>query len=180
MGHARKRQITVFLTTKCNMDCKYCLTSAIESKPISIDVGFAKKGIEDFFDKYKSYWVRFYGPGEPTLEFGKMCEIKKYAEEIAGDQLYVELQTNGVFGSDIANWIADNVDIVYISIDGPPNVNDVYRKDKLGNSKSNLIIKNIKKLIDSCTVCIRSTITDVNVHKQEEMIDFLYPLQKVW
>ena len=173
MGHARKKQATICLTTKCNMNCKYCLSSAYESKPVSIDINFAKRGVKDFFEMHNSYWIRFYGPGEPTLEFEKMCEIKKYAEEISGaNKLFVELQSNGVFNNDIMEWISKNVDIVYLSMDGNPNLNDVYRTDKLGKNVSDIIIRNIKNLVNHCTVCIRSTITDVNVNRQKEIIDF--------
>ncbi len=57
-------------------------------------------------------------------------------------------------------------------MDGPPDVNDAYRQDSLGKGKSDIIIKNIKKLVDCCTVCIRCTITDVNINKQKEIIDY--------
>ena len=101
MAHVRKQMISFFMTTKCNLDCIYCYTpkyKKIKPEDQSIDLDFAKKGLDDFFRDNPSRYIRFYGIGEPTLEIEKMKEITDYARFKAGDEkIYVELQSNGCF-----------------------------------------------------------------------------------
>lgn len=78
--------------------------NAIEEQTIPLDV--AKAAIDWYFENSDSRHIRFYGPGEPTQEFGKMREITKYAKshETEGKNVTVEIQTNGVFDENVRNW----------------------------------------------------------------------------
>lgn len=75
-----------------------------------------------FFKHNPSRHIRFYGPGEPTQKFDLMKEITEYAHKFVCDDLIVELQTNGAFGKRVIEWICQNVDTVWISFDGPPDI----------------------------------------------------------
>jgi radical SAM protein with 4Fe4S-binding SPASM domain len=137
----------------------------------------AKAGIDEFFLKNKSRHIRFYGPGEPTEEFGLMCQIVEYAKE-KEKNITVEIQTNGVFNQKVCEWILDNLNIVWISFDGTPDIQNVQRPfgDKLEPS-SPIIEKNIKWLLANrdnrkLMVGARVTVTDLNVNRQKEMIDY--------
>lgn len=74
MGHVRKQMMSFFVTTQCNMACRYCYTygSEIKEEDRTIDLEFVQKGIDDFFRDYPSRTIRFYGAGEPTLELDLM------------------------------------------------------------------------------------------------------------
>ena len=84
MGHVRKQVISLFLTTKCNLRCTYCYAykgDPVDLKDQALDFNFAKRGIDDFFRDFPSRHIRFYGGGEPTLEFELMKKITDYARE---------------------------------------------------------------------------------------------------
>ena len=164
MAHIRKQMISFFLTTRCNLRCIYCYTyksKNIKKEHQTLDFNFAKRGINDFFRDNVSRHIRFYGVGEPTLEFGLMKRIKNYAYKKAGDSLTVELQTNGFFSEKIARWIAKNVNIVWISCDGPPKVQDVQRPTAAKKPTSTIVEKNLKYFTKqkSMQVGVRVTLT---------------------
>ena len=79
MAHVRKKMISFFLTTKCNLDCRYCYTNKSDYTHQSLDFEFAKLGINDFSKSYNSKHIRFFGAGEPTLEFDLMKKIWEYS-----------------------------------------------------------------------------------------------------
>ena len=86
MPHVNKEMISFFLTTKCNLRCRYCYNSQKRrDNPIqTLDLDFAKAGIDYFFDNFQSRHIRFYGPGEPTQAFFLMKEIRDYAYSKVG------------------------------------------------------------------------------------------------
>jgi len=146
---------------------------------MSIDLNFAKEGIKDYFSSSKSRHIRFFGAGEPTLEFEKIKELRNFAYEICGDELVVEIQTNGIFNTTVSSWLADNVNIVWISHDGVPDVHDLFRKTKGGKPTSAAIEKNILLMLSknpSLQLGIRATITNHNIYRHQEMIDYFLNL----
>lgn len=126
MPHCNKKMLSFFLTTKCNLCCRYCYNAkernAIKEKTLSSEI--AKAGIDWYFTKNDSRHIRFYGPGEPTQEFEKLKEITEYAKSHpnGGEKVSVEIQTNGVFTEDIRDWALDNINIMWMSFDGMKDV----------------------------------------------------------
>jgi radical SAM protein with 4Fe4S-binding SPASM domain len=169
------------MTDACSMRCTYCYLGNKKSIPNDknvkrLDMDFAKKGIEDFFNSSSSRRIRYFGEGEPTLEFDRMQKIQEYAKSLAGDALCAELQTNGFFGMDVAKWCEQNLDMIWISMDGIPDVHDRYRKTINGGRTSHIIERNIKFLADKMTVGIRSTVGRTNIDMQKESIDYFSKL----
>jgi len=179
LPHINKQMISFFLTTKCNLRCIYCYNSkerrSKQEQTLSFD--FAKVGIDYFFSHNPSRHIRFYGPGEPTREFRLMKQITEYAYSIAGEAVTVEVQTNGVFGSDVREWVADVVNVIWFSFDGPPDIQDFNRPvgDRLRPS-SGSIEKNVKYLAKHCkdgnVRGVRVTMSDKNINRQIQMIDY--------
>lgn len=183
-AHCKKEMISVFVTTKCNLNCSYCFTNKNqnEHKGQTISFEFVKKGIDDYFSTNYMRHVRFFGAGEPTVEFDLLKKIHDYALEKGGDAVSFEIQTNGAFSDSVAKWIKNNIDIVWISCDGTPEIQDMHRPFLNENDKrktSEVIEKNIRILHEAdskCFVGIRATITYENITKQAEMIDYFYDL----
>ena len=131
MSHCNKKMLSFFLTTRCNLCCRYCYNAkernSIDEKTIPVDV--AKAAVDWYFEHNESRHIRFYGPGEPTQEFNKMCEITQYAKtyENDGKSVTVELQTNGVFSENAREWILNNVNIVWMSFDGMKDIQNYNR-----------------------------------------------------
>jgi len=188
MSHERKRTISFFITTRCNLACTYCVNESdkiIEHQ--DIDLEFAKRGLEDFFYRRKDLFgndnnkIRFYAVGEPTTRIELIKSITDYARELRGNkELQVELQTNGCFSAETAQWIKQNVNEVWVSCDGNPEVQNRNRPTKDGQLSSTIIERNIRTLLSDTFVGIRATITPENVKKQIEMIDYFNSLGINW
>lgn len=189
-SHYKKEMISIFVTTKCNLNCDYCFTNKNqnEHKGQTISFEFVKKGIDDYFAKKYMKHVRFFGAGEPTVEFDLLKKIHKYALEKGGSAVTFEIQTNGAFSDSVANWLKDNINIIWISCDGTPEIQDMHRPFLSKDDKrktSEVIEKNIHILHrpdSNAFVGIRATITLENILKQKEMIDYFYKLgiRDIW
>lgn len=182
MGHARKRTLTLFITTRCNLKCIYCYAQKlkIEEEHQNIDLNFAKKGIDDFFKDNPDPSLRFYGIGEPTLEFEKMKEIVNYARSITDKKVTTELQTNGFFTEKVRDWVIENIDILWISCDGPGNIMEKQRpvKNGIGNAAT-VIEKNISFFAchsDKIQFGVRATLTEDTLNRQVELVDYFNSL----
>lgn len=198
MPHCNKKMISFFLTTKCNLCCRYCYNAnernTIEEKTLPLEI--AKAGIDWYFNNYDYRHIRFYGPGEPTQEFGLLKEITSYAKSHSnkGSQVTVEIQTNGVFSDTIREWLLSNCNIIWMSFDGMKDVQTYNRPlnprySELFNNKSSadVLEENVCWLIKNkgtrnIMVGARVTITDINVDRQIEMVDYFYSLgiRYVW
>lgn len=179
MPHCKKQVISFFLTTKCNLRCVYCYNSternAIHEKTLRLDI--AKAGIDEYFTKNSSRHIRFYGPGEPTQKFELMKQIVEYAKEKGGKDVTVEIQTNGVFSQKVRDWILNSGNIVWISFDGTPDIHDQQRPTIGGKSSSEIIEKNVKwlnanKKNKNLILGARVTMTDLNIKRQMELVDY--------
>lgn len=186
MGHARKRMLSVFLTTKCNLRCTYCYTHKEQHSHQTIPWEFAKSGIDTFMTEEFPPHIRFFGAGEPTMELALMRRIVDYARDTTTDgrKLTVELQTNGAFSAATAKYLADEVDIIWVSCDGLPPVQDFFRPTASGAPSSPLLERNVRFLTSNGRgmTGIRVTITERNVESQVEMLEYFASLgvSHVW
>lgn len=198
MSHCNKKMLSFFLTTKCNLCCRYCYNAkernAIQEKTLSLEI--AKAGIDWYFKRNESRHIRFYGPGEPTQEFERLKKITEYARyhPNGGKNVTVEIQTNGVFTEEVREWALDNFNIMWMSFDGMKDIQSYNRplnplyKDLFKNCASADILEdNVRWLISNkgernLMVGARVTITDININRQIEMIDYFYNLgiRYVW
>ncbi|MFH1895771.1 MAG: radical SAM protein [archaeon] len=80
----------------------------------------------------------FYG-GEPLLN---QKWIKEFIELSKVDNLTFTLQTNGTLLNKIDDFILENLNFIYISIDGDQKTTDKFR----GNGTYNVVLDNIKKI----------------------------------
>lgn len=179
MPHMNKQMASFFLTTRCNLRCIYCYNreerSQLKEQTLPLDI--AKAGVDYYFTNSLSRHIRFYGPGEPTQAFSLMKDIVAYARQKAGDLLTTELQTNGCFGSDIRSWLLDNLNIIWISFDGEPEIQNVNRPCANGKPSAPIIENNVRWLIENkgnrnLMVGARVTITEANIHHQRQIIDY--------
>jgi radical SAM protein with 4Fe4S-binding SPASM domain len=195
MPHCNKQMISFFLTTKCNLCCTYCY-NAKERKKIkeqTLSPEIAKAGIDFYFSQNHSRHIRFYGPGEPTREFALMKDITEYAKSIDANTT-VEIQTNGVFNENIREWMLNNLNIIWLSFDGPQDIQNYNRplnpkyKENFGNKSSAEILEdNVKWLIENISekelmIGARVTMVERNIERQKKMVDYFYALgiRHVW
>jgi radical SAM protein with 4Fe4S-binding SPASM domain len=143
-----------------------------------IDLDFAEVALRDFFANSDSRTIRFFAPGEPTIAFKEMCKIWEIAKEIAGDELRTEIETNGYFGNEIADWIDSHVDYLWISCDGPPTTQDAQRPLINGKPSSHLVHSNIVRFTsnNNLQTGVRATIEASELENQIKIIEFFQSL----
>ena len=198
MPHYNKKMISFFMTTKCNLCCRYCYNSNERSriKEYTIPLEIAKAGINWYFSQNDCRHIRFYGPGEPTQAFESMVNITNYAKSFkdGGDRVTVEIQTNGVFDREVREWLLNNANIIWISFDGMPDIQDynrplnpMYYPLFSSTRTSSIIEENVRWLINNTSsqklmVGARATITNKNVYKQKEMVDYFEKIgiRNIW
>jgi len=182
MPHIDKEMISFFVTTSCNLACRYCYTNKNDAyhKDQTLDLDFAKAGIDDYFAKSSSRHIRFFGAGEPTTKLELLISIYNYAREKSGGKLTTEIQTNGIFPKKVANWLAENINIIWVSSDGTPDIQDYYRRTGGQKATSKFLADNVKYLLQnkSCNgvIGIRATITPKTIKRQIDIIDYFMSL----
>ena len=168
------------MTSKCNLSCYYCYIPKLKVDPGDevIDINFAEAGLRDFFRVNPSRLIRFFSPGEPTEAFARMVDIWRLAQKIAGSELRTELETNGYFTGELAEWVENNVDILWISCDGPPEIQDKQRPTLDNQHSSDVVLENVRRYsrCGHMQFGVRATIADENLERQTELIEYFHSL----
>ena len=125
----------------CNLDCAYCFFLSKEELYPGSKFRMTDEILENYIRQYieaqqiPEVTISWQG-GEPTLMglefFQKSVElVEKYKKP--GMQISYSMQTNGTKLDDAwAKFFKENNFLIGISIDGPPEIHDIYRKDKGG------------------------------------------------
>lgn len=179
MRHCDKKAVTVNVTNRCNLRCVYCMASSAkeQNNPKDIDIDFALKGISDAIKGYPTgipaTILRFFSPGEPTQRMDIIRTCVEYAK-LLNKNIKVEIQTNGVFESkEDLEWIKDNVDVVWFSLDGWAEINDANRPDANGVGRTSDAEQNMKYLqYAGVFVGVRSTINGDMFYRQTELVEY--------
>lgn len=111
----------LFLGSKCNYDCKYCIQHDIkEQNEFNGDLDSLVFNLKKFLNGRKLKSVSFWG-GEPFFYFDFM---KKFYKVMENDIEIFSFTTNGSYlgKSEIFNWIKehlDRIENIVVSYDGP-------------------------------------------------------------
>ena len=135
----------------CNLGCDYCYyqhNADGTSQLMSDDL--LEKFIHDYIEAQAMPQVLFtWHGGEPMmrgLEFYKKI-IRLESKHSHGKHIDNVIQTNGMFMTDEwAEFLHDNGWLVGISIDGPQEFHDAFRKDKGGKASFQRVINAIEML----------------------------------
>ena len=137
----------------CNLDCKYCFYSSKKELYLQEDFKMSDRVLEEYICQYiganQNPEVTFaWQGGEPTLMgidfFIKAIHFQeKYKKPDM--QIFNTIQTNGTLLDEAwCEFFRENNFLVGISIDGPQEFHDFYRKDKKGNSTFNRVIHGLR------------------------------------
>jgi len=134
------------LTTDCNLSCKYCFANAGKYKH-KIPFDLAKKAI-DFVANHskRKFTLKFLPGGEPTLDFNLLKRVISYYKKKCSGP-FIFLSTNGVISKPTLDYLIENIDVLQISCDGPPSIQDKQRPLKNGGSSSPFVEETIKYLV---------------------------------
>ena len=172
------------LTGECNLRCKYCIYSEnylgeAKYNPNIMNNEIAKSSINFLFSHSKKAperIVSFYG-GEPLLEsnenifrFSVDYALKKSQQENL--PIKFALTTNGLNLNKWANWLVENNFLLFVSLDGPEEIQDKWR----GKGTFNKIYEGIQKIREINEEYFKKNITFsstfVNSNYLEELREF--------
>jgi uncharacterized protein len=146
--------ITLQLTQNCNFRCRYCVYSGPpnsrqrthSNKRMSWQI--AKDAVDFLWDHSvdtSRVDIGFYG-GEPLLEFPLIKKVVDYSERrFFGKDLTFTMTTNGtLLTTEIIHFLRDHNVSLFISLDGPKEINDKNRVFADGRGTFALVIKQIE------------------------------------
>lgn len=150
------------LTEECNFRCQYCIFSGVyknqrrhSMKYMNIDV--AKKAIDDHIQRSiktiatgNKISINFYG-GEPLLAFDLMKEILYYIHEQKfkdySSNIVHSLTTNGyLLNNEKVDFLKKYNCLIYVTIDGPEDIHDNYRRTVNNHGTYEQIINNLNNI----------------------------------
>lgn len=152
---SRMSQMVLNVTESCNLRCAYCIYSGSyiyerrhTEKRMSPAVA---RSAVDFFISHSSgsekRTVSFYG-GEPLLNFPLIVEILDYVKSKRVKGIEFHITTNGtLLTPPVRGFLAENDVSILISLDGPQDIHDAYRKFPNRKGTYAAITGNVEKLI---------------------------------
>ena len=169
------KTLKMFTTTRCNLDCSYCLIEKnlqkrkIHCKDLSLEDGLSV--LKQFCDvamqqKLSKKTIMLYG-GEPMLNKDNVFEFIRYIRNKEKEGLFngdveIVLESNGtLITKDIAKFLKEHNVFIIVSIDGIESVHDLYRKKKSGAGSYHEALNGFNTLIENgCMAVISSVFTD--------------------
>lgn len=146
--------LTVLPTLDCNFRCKYCAIPNLNKNMCETKIDSARIiGIlSGWKNDIKSLRINWYG-GEPMLELGQVLKISRDIRQYCNKHQIIytaKMITNGYLlnVADFLRLLDENVLFYQITLDGSPNIHDVNRPHKLGNSTYDTILSNLVKIRD--------------------------------
>ena len=139
----------------CNLDCAYCFFLKKEALYPGSRFRMSDEVMEQYVrqtlaaNRGPQVTIAWQG-GEPTLmglDFYRraMAVEKKYAKP--GQTIENTFQTNGILLDDEwCEFLRENNFLVGISLDGPPQLHDAYRRDKGGNPTCDRVVAAIRRM----------------------------------
>ena len=175
----------IWVTTECNMMCKYCYEGDVKSnRGMSLStsnkvIEYILKHVEKTNDE--TLIVNFHG-GEPLIQFGiikHICEEFKSKLKGSSIKLSFGITTNGILMNDeIIQYLSDGFSYsLSVSIDGSQETHDKNRLLVNGQGSYSKVIDNFLKLLRYCSdVRARMTFTPETVNALYDNVKFLVDL----
>ncbi|MHB0875947.1 MAG: radical SAM protein [Anaerolineae bacterium] len=183
-AHERYRPLclTLYLNQGCHLACTYCYAAAgpdgttlclsldeIDAAAALVAANCGKAG--------RPFTVVFHGGGEPT-EDGELLQqafalVRRHADA-AGCGLFTYIATNGCISAKQARWLAENIDLVGLSCDGPPDIQDRQRPAADGGPSSAFVERTARILHRAGRPFhVRSTVTTATMARQGEIAGYV-------
>jgi len=148
------KALALILATDCNLRCDYCYAEggSYNHERGLMDFSVAKAAIDLLVEGSKGsneVGISFFG-GEPLLNFECIKDAVPYAIEqfqLVKKKCYFGITTNGILLNPAnLKFLLDNDFSLIISIDGPPEVHNKYRKFTNNKGSYDRVVKNLVNL----------------------------------
>ena len=176
---------------ECNIDCDYCFylhkTDLLEQPPHArMDAATLEQFVRQYIESQTGEQVVFsWQGGEPTLMglpfYREVVALqKKYAKP--NQKIENDLQTNGLaLDDEWVEFLKENGFHVGLSIDGPRELHDLYRKTKNGKPTFDFVMSAAKRLVTAdvpfAALCV---VNRSNARYPKEVYRFLADQVGTW
>ncbi len=169
-------------TTRCQLRCRYCFSNANEGALIDMPEDMALDAIDFCLQNVQRQerdllFVRFLGGGEPTLNWSLLKTATRHAAAVADRAKlpsWISVVTNGMISKEKAVWLAENMDEITFSIDGPPDIQDKNRPLSNGGASSGLVYRAVEAVAKrEGNYVLRATIARETSERMPEIVEFL-------
>jgi uncharacterized protein len=174
-------EATILTTYACNFRCVYCFEESVREK-LFMDKDTSDSVIKWLISraekrKLKKIYIAYYG-GEPLLNIRPIYDISWHIREWAqkkGVNFSFGIITNGslIYPDLIDKFLSVGLDEVRISIDGDREVHNKNRPFADGQPSFDIIINNIKSIIDQVKVAISGNFDRQNFASIPRLLDYL-------
>ncbi len=177
----RPECLTLYLSDACNLRCEYCYSDPAPAPSARLNVEAIAAAAElvaaNCRQRSLPLYAVFHGGGEPTLHRELVESALGRLEATAGRHgigLYRYVATNGVMSEQAAVWLARRFDLVGLSCDGPPEIQDRQRPTRGGGRTSPLVERTARILREEGRPFhVRSTITSGSLGRQAEVAAYI-------
>ncbi len=181
-GEFRPECLTLYLTNRCALACRYCFSSgdrpaADEAPPVEAIRAAAELVADGCAAAGRPFQLALHGGGEPTSAWPLLQTACAVTREVAGQRHLpwrCYLATNGRIPEARVRWIAAHIDHVGISCDGPPDIHDLQRSTGGGRPTSRFVERTARLLRDAgVRLTTRATITRESAPRLPEIAEYL-------
>jgi radical SAM additional 4Fe4S-binding domain len=159
-------QIVLVISQECNLDCKYCNVNKGEyGQKGKMSVDTARKAVDYLMEnsnEENNLVVSFFG-GEPLLNFPVIKQTVEYIDQISrmyGKHIQMGITTNGtILNDEILDLLKRYKISVIVSIDGPKEIHDLWRKFKNGQGTHSAIEANIERMVKILPNAVSARVT---------------------
>ncbi|WOQ16454.1 radical SAM/SPASM domain-containing protein [Raineyella sp. W15-4] len=172
----------IMTTNDCNLRCRYCWAAAGEATRVTFPIEIAEATVRMVVDNARAQGVQpriaFHGGGEPTLAIKLIRHVVEYAatymESSGGtEEMAFSLVTNGCISENTAHWLAETMDDVMVSLDGPAEVHDAQRPFAKGHGSFSSAFRTAKIIeAGAATLTLKATISEYAVGSMSEITRF--------
>ena len=174
---ASQFSLTVVLSDRCNLACRYCYFGFASNREIPQSSRTnAHWAIQGAFEcATDSVLIDF---GEIAMDFPIFCELVQYAETIhqryPDKLLAMAIQTNGTtLSSRVIDFLEQHEITVGISLDGPRDLHDAMRLTVRGRGSQQRVVQGLRDIINrKMKHIVLCTVSSANVDAGPDIVDY--------
>jgi pyruvate formate-lyase activating enzyme-like uncharacterized protein len=187
MGSFEPECLTIGLGNDCNLDCTYCYGKhgsgvkkpMLEPRPFLDAIAAAAERVSrTCAHSGRHLTFGFQGMGEPFADPSLLEKADDTVRAVAARHhlpVYSYITSNGTMPTKGYRWAAERFDRICLSIDGPPRLHDLARRDSHGQATCAKVLETVALLRSrGKPPACRVTVTSENVEGMAEMAAFFF------
>lgn len=173
------------LTQDCSLRCSYCHAEA--EKPGHTAWPLLEAAIEHAVRKAaltprRSLAVSFAVGGEPTLPWNLFRRTVERIRSVTEQQhsgierTVLSMTTNGYYGDNKRSFIGQQFDVLTLSLDGPPEIQNLHRPTKSGGASYDVVAATCNHFLKQgkARLSLRATVSSVSVGRMTAIVEHFH------